>query len=284
MDKILNGKETAQEYDEEMLKMVSELKQAGVTPGLAVIMVGNNGASEVYVRNKKRRAEKLGFNFEEVLLPETISEDDLLNEVNKLNNRNDIDGFIVQLPLPEHINEDKIVNAVNKDKDVDGFAPYNVGKLFMNDPEQIPATAKGIMLLLEKYNINLDGKRVVIVGRSNIVGRPVAALMLNANATVTIAHSHTKNLSKITQEADILVVAIGKGKFITADYVKENAVVVDVGMNRIDGKLAGDVDFDEVIKKASLVTPVPGGVGPMTITGLMYQTINIARKRANAKR
>ncbi|GKQ42553.1 bifunctional protein FolD [Companilactobacillus sp. RD055328] len=284
MDKILDGKNTAIQYDEEMVQTIASLKQDNVTPGLAVIMVGNNSASEIYVRNKKRRAEKLGFNFEEIKLPESISEDELLNEVNKLNQRDDIDGFIVQLPLPEHISEEKIVNAVNADKDVDGFAPYNVGKLFMNDPKQVPATAKGIMLLLEKYNVELDGKNVVIVGRSNIVGRPVAALMLNANATVTVTHSHTKNLSEVTKQADILIVAIGKSEFITSDYIKSGAVVIDVGMNRVDGKLSGDVDFDSAIKQASLITPVPGGVGPMTITGLMYQTIEIAKKRANAKR
>ncbi|MDO1605558.1 tetrahydrofolate dehydrogenase/cyclohydrolase catalytic domain-containing protein [Lactobacillus sp. YT155] len=283
MDNILDGKATASYFDEEMLTRIAKLKEKDITPGLAVIMVGDNSASEIYVRNKKRRAEKLGFNFEEILLLDSISESELLSEIDKLNNRDDIDGFIVQLPLPKHINEDTIVNAVNPAKDVDGFAPYNVGKLYMNDPQQVPATAKGIMLLLEKYKIDVDGKNVVIVGRSNIVGRPVASLMLNAHATVTITHSHTKNLSEVTRQADILIVAIGRSEFITADFVKDGAVVVDVGMNRVDGKLTGDVKFDEVSPKASLITPVPGGVGPMTITGLMYQTIQIAERRANAK-
>lgn len=283
MDNILDGKATAGYFDEKMLTRIAKLKEKNVIPDLAVIMVGDNSASEIYVRNKKRRAEKLGFNFEEILLPDSISESELLKEIDKLNNRDDIDGFIVQLPLPKYINEDTIVNAVNPAKDVDGFAPYNVGKLYMNDPQQVPATAKGIMLLLEKYDIDVDGKNVVIVGRSNIVGRPVASLMLNAHATVTVTHSHTKNLSEVTRQADILIVAIGRSEFITADFVKEGAVVVDVGMNRVDGKLTGDVKFDEVSPKASLITPVPGGVGPMTITGLMYQTIQIAERRANAE-
>lgn len=284
MTKLLDGKLTAATYDDKMIQEITDLKKQGIVPGLAVIMVGNNPASEVYVKNKKRRAEKLGIHYEQVNLPELISEEELLQEVNKLNNRVDIDGFIVQLPLPNHISEEKIVNAVNPDKDVDGFSPYNVGKLFMNEEKRVPATAKGIMLILNKYNIDLDGKNVVIIGRSNIVGRPVAAMMLNANATVTVTHSHTKNLKEITNKADILIVAIGKGKFITKDYIKDNAIVVDVGMNRIDGKLVGDVDFDDVFEKASYVTPVPGGVGPMTITGLMDQTIAIAKERANGNR
>ncbi|MGR3741644.1 bifunctional 5,10-methylenetetrahydrofolate dehydrogenase/5,10-methenyltetrahydrofolate cyclohydrolase [Companilactobacillus sp. DQM5] len=284
MDNILDGKKTAAEIDEELIKRIALLKEKNVVPGLSVIMVGNDSASEIYVRNKKKRAQKLGINFNEVILPETVSEEDLLKEIDKLNNSDEIDGFIVQLPLPSHISEEKIVNAVKPEKDVDGFAPYNFGKLYMNDPKQVPATARGIMLLLNQYNINVDGKNVVIVGRSNIVGRPVAALMLNANATVTIAHSHTKNLKEITKKADILIVAIGQSEFITSDYIKEGAVVVDVGMDRVDGKLTGDIKFDEVSKHASLITPVPGGVGPMTITGLMYQTISIAEKRANAKR
>lgn len=284
MSKILDGKKTAAFFDEKLTQEVLDLKEKGVVPGLAVIMVGNNSASEIYVRNKKRRAKNIGINFEEIILPESITEKELLQEIDNLNNRKEIDGFIVQLPLPEHISEENIINAVHPDKDVDGFAPYNVGKLYMNDPIRVPATAKGIMLLLKQYNINVDGKNVVVVGRSNIVGRPVAAMMLNANATVTIAHSHTKNLSEITKKADILVVAIGQGEYITADYVKEGAVVIDVGMNRVNDKLTGDVKFDEVSKKASFITPVPGGIGPMTITGLVYQTVDIAKERLNGQK
>lgn len=284
MVEILDGKKTAAYFDEKLTQEVIDLKEKGVVPGLAVIMVGNNSASEVYVRNKKRRAKNIGINFEEIILPESITEKELLKEIDKLNNREEIDGFIVQLPLPEHISEENIINAVHPDKDVDGFAPYNVGKLYMNDPIRVPATAKGIMLLLKQYNINVDGKNVVIVGRSNIVGRPVAAMMLNANATVTITHTHTKNLSDFTKNADILVVAIGQGEYITADYVKDGAVVIDVGMNRVNGKLTGDVKFDEVSKKASFITPVPGGIGPMTITGLVYQTVDIAKERLNGQK
>lgn len=284
MSEILDGKKTAAFFDEKLTQEVLDLKEKGVVPGLAVIMVGNNSASEIYVRNKKRRAKNIGINFEEIILPESITEKELLQEIDNLNNRKEIDGFIVQLPLPEHISEENIINAVHPDKDVDGFAPYNVGKLYMNDPIRVPATAKGIMLLLKQYNINVDGKNVVVVGRSNIVGRPVAAMMLNANATVTIAHSHTKNLSEITKNADILVVAIGQGEYITADYVKEGAVVIDVGMNRVNDKLTGDVKFDEVSKKASFITPVPGGIGPMTITGLVYQTVDIAKERLNGQK
>lgn len=284
MSEILDGKKTAAIFDKKLTQEIIQLKEKNIIPGLAVIMVGNNSASEIYVRNKRRRAKNIGINFEEINLPDTISENDLLAEVEKLNNREDIDGFIVQLPLPAHISEERIVNAVRPEKDVDGFAPYNVGKLYMNDQNRVPATAKGIMLLLEQYNIDIDGKNVVIVGRSNIVGRPVAAMMLNANATVTIAHSHTKNLAEITKKADILIVAIGQGEFITADYVKAGAVVVDVGMNRVNDKLTGDVNFDEVSVKTSWITPVPGGVGPMTITGLLYQTVNIAKERINGQK
>jgi len=280
--KLLEGKKVATALDETMTKRVEDLKKKGVTPGLAVILVGENSASAVYVRNKKRRAEKLGINFQLIHFDDTVSEEELLAKIDELNNDKTIDGFIVQLPVPDHIDEDKVIEAIDPNKDVDGFTPISVGNLWIGTPLTKPATASGILMMLDHYNVDLDGKNVVIVGRSNIVGKPTAALMLDRNATVTITHSHTKNLKEITSKADVLVVAIGRAKFITQDYVKDQAIVIDVGMDRDEnGKLCGDVDFDDVKNKAAMMTPVPGGVGPMTITALVDQVIELAEGRAN---
>ncbi|WP_371851200.1 bifunctional 5,10-methylenetetrahydrofolate dehydrogenase/5,10-methenyltetrahydrofolate cyclohydrolase [Companilactobacillus musae] len=280
--KLLEGKKVAAALDETMTQRVADLKKKGVTPGLAVILVGDNSASAVYVRNKKRRAEKLGINFQLIHFDTTVSEEELLNKIDELNHNTAIDGFIVQLPVPDHIDEDKVIEAIDPHKDVDGFTPISVGNLWIGTPLTKPATASGILMMLDHYNVDLDGKNVVIVGRSNIVGKPTAALMLDRNATVTITHSHTKNLKEITSKADVLVVAIGKAKFITQEYVKDQAIVVDVGMDRDEnGKLCGDVDFDDVKEKASMMTPVPGGVGPMTITALVDQVIELAEGRVN---
>ena len=244
--------------------------------------VGDNSASAVYVRNKKRRAEKLGIDFQLIHFDATVTETELLKKIDELNHDENVDGFIVQLPVPDHIDEDKVIEAIDPRKDVDGFTPISVGNLWIGTPLTKPATASGILMMLDHYNVDLDGKNVVIVGRSNIVGKPTAALMLDRNATVTITHSHTKNLKEITSKADVLVVAIGKAKFITKEYVKDQAIVVDVGMDRDEnGKLCGDVDFDDVKQKAAMMTPVPGGVGPMTITALVDQVIELAEGRAN---
>ncbi|MDT6951244.1 tetrahydrofolate dehydrogenase/cyclohydrolase catalytic domain-containing protein [Companilactobacillus alimentarius] len=279
---LLEGKKVAAALDETMTQRVAALKKKSVTPGLAVILVGDNSASAVYVRNKKRRAEKLGINFQLIHFDATVTEQELLEKISELNNDSTIDGFIVQLPVPDHIDEDKVIEAIDPRKDVDGFTPISVGNLWIGTPLTKPATASGILMMLDHYNVDLDGKNVVIVGRSNIVGKPTAALMLDRNATVTITHSHTKNLKEITSKADVLVVAIGQAKFIKKDYVKDQAIVVDVGMDRNDqGKLCGDVDFEDVKDKVSMITPVPGGVGPMTITALVDQVIELAEGRAN---
>ncbi|CAJ1187663.1 bifunctional 5,10-methylenetetrahydrofolate dehydrogenase/5,10-methenyltetrahydrofolate cyclohydrolase [Companilactobacillus paralimentarius] len=279
---LLEGKKVATALDETMTKRVQVLKEKGVTPGLAVILVGDNSASAVYVRNKKRRAEKLGIDFQLIHFDTTVTEKELLSKINELNNDPAIDGFIVQLPVPDHIDEDKVIEAISPAKDVDGFTPISVGNLWIGTPLTKPATASGILMMLDYYNVDLDGKNVVIVGRSNIVGKPTAALMLDRNATVTITHSHTKNLKEITSKADVLVVAIGQAKFIKKDYVKDQAIVIDVGMDRDEnGKLCGDVDFDDVKDHVSMITPVPGGVGPMTITALVDQVIELAEGRAN---
>lgn len=278
----LDGKKVASALDEQMTKRVADLKEKGITPGIAVVLVGDNSASAVYVRNKQRRAEKLGMNSELIHFKADVSEEELLTKIDELNADPEIDGFLVQLPLPEHIDEDRVINAIDPKKDVDGFAPDNVGHLWIGEPQTKPATAAGILMMLDYYDVDLDGKNVVIIGRSNIVGKPVAAMMLAKNATVTVAHSHTKNLKELAKTADVLVVAIGRAKFVTKDYVKDGAVVVDVGMDRDEnGKLCGDVDFNDVEGTASMMTPVPGGVGPMTITALMDQVIELAEERAN---
>lgn len=280
--KILDGRRVAREIRADMKEKVLRLQQRGVVPKLVVILVGNDTGSEVYIRNKKRAAEAIGIETLDVRLPAETSEYDLLKLIAKYNADESIDGILVQLPLPPHINEDTVEREIDPRKDVDGFHPINMGHLFMNEPNSLPCTPRGIMALLAAEKIEVAGKHVVIVGRSNIVGRPMAALMLNHDATVTVAHSHTKDLAAITRQADILIVAVGKPEMITADYVRDGAVVIDVGMNRnAAGKLVGDVAQEEVAQKAGYITPVPGGVGPMTIAMLMQQVVEFAERNTH---
>jgi len=277
MSELMNGKELAEKMQAELALKVKELNERQINPGLVVLLVGENPASQVYVRNKERVANQLGIYSKVERYSQTISEDELLREIEKYNQDPHFHGILVQLPLPKHIDEEKVLLAIDPKKDVDGFHPLNLGRLFAGNPDKIPCTPYGIMKMFEAYDIDLTGKRAVVIGRSNIVGKPMAQLLLMADATVTIAHSKTKDLPALTREADILVVAIGRGHFVTKDFVKPGAVVVDVGMNRNeDGKLIGDVKFDEVAPLASYITPVPKGVGPMTITMLMAQTVQSA--------
>ena len=280
MSTVINGRELADQMQAEIQKDVEKMTQQGIQPGLVVLLVGENPASQTYVRNKERAAAKNGILSKVEKLPETISEEELLAEIDKYNQDSRFHGILVQLPLPKHIDEEKILLAIDPKKDVDGFHPMNLGRLFVGKPEMIPCTPYGIMKMFEAYDIDLTGKRAVVIGRSNIVGKPMAQLLLMKNATVTIAHSKTEHLAEVAKEADILVVAIGRGHFVTKEFVKPGAVVIDVGMNRNqEGKLIGDVAFDEVSEIASYITPVPKGVGPMTITMLMYQTVEAAKKQ-----
>lgn len=281
---LLNGKELAQKLQQEMTQEVTELKEKGLQPGLAVILVGEDPASQVYVRNKERAANNIGMYSVVYRLPETTSETDLIAKIEELNHDDKVHGILVQLPLPIHINEDLVLDTIDPAKDVDGFHPMNLGNLFAGKPTMIPCTPAGIMELIKLSGIDLAGKNAVIIGRSNIVGKPMAHLLLQANATVTICHSKTKDLPKVAKQADVLVVAIGRANFVTADFVKEGAVVIDVGINRDENnKLTGDVKFDEVAPLTSYITPVPGGVGPMTITMLMRQTIDAAKRKENVR-
>ncbi len=257
--------------------MAEEIKEKGIKPGLAVIIVGDDPASRVYVNNKKKACGVCGIYSEEHALPESTTEDELLSLIASLNKRSDIHGILVQLPLPKGIDSEKVLLAIDHRKDVDAFHPVNVGKIMIGDYDFLPCTPAGVMELIHLTGIEVSGKECVVVGRSNIVGKPQAMLLLHENGTVTICHSRTKNLAEVCRRADILVAAVGKPHFITADMVKDGAVVIDVGMNRVDGKLCGDVDFDEVSKKASAITPVPGGVGPMTIAMLMKNTVRAAQ-------
>ena len=280
MSTVINGRELADQMQAEIQKDVEKMTQQGIQPGLVVLLVGENPASQTYVRNKERAAAKIGILSKVEKLPETISEEELLAEIDKYNQDSRFHGILVQLPLPKHIDEEKILLAIDPKKDVDGFHPMNLGRLFVGKPEMIPCTPYGIMKMFEAYDIDLTGKRAVVIGRSNIVGKPMAQLLLMKNATVTIAHSKTEHLAEVAKEADILVVAIGRGHFVTKEFVKPGAVVIDVGMNRNqEGKLIGNVAFDEVSEIASYITPVPKGVGPMTITMLMYQTVEAAKKQ-----
>ncbi|HFK2739049.1 TPA: bifunctional methylenetetrahydrofolate dehydrogenase/methenyltetrahydrofolate cyclohydrolase [Enterococcus faecalis] len=280
MSTVINGRELADQMQAEIQKDVEKMTQQGIQPGLVVLLVGENPASQTYVRNKERAAAKIGILSKVEKLPETISEEELLAEIDKYNQDSRFHGILVQLPLPKHIDEEKILLAIDPKKDVDGFHPMNLGRLFVGKPEMIPCTPYGIMKMFEAYDIDLTGKRAVVIGRSNIVGKPMAQLLLMKNATVTIAHSKTEHLAEVAKEADILVVAIGRGHFVTKEFVKPGAVVIDVGMNRNqEGKMIGDVAFDEVSEIASYITPVPKGVGPMTITMLMYQTVEAAKKQ-----
>lgn len=271
---IIDGKAVSAAVKDEVKEQVAALKKDGGVPCLAVVLVGDDPASKVYVRNKKRACEYCGIKSLEYILDKTASEQQLLDLIDVLNKEPTVHGILVQLPLPPHINEQKIINAISEQKDVDAFHPKSVGRLMTGNPDFLPCTPAGVMEMLKKYNIETAGKDCVIIGRSNIVGKPMAMLMLAANSTVTICHSKTKNLKEKCLCADILIAAIGKPKLVTADMVKDGAVVIDVGINRTeDGKLCGDVDFDEVSKKASYITPVPGGVGPMTIAMLMKNTL-----------
>ena len=279
---LIDGKALAAKMQAELKVKVDKLKEADNVPGLAVILVGEDPASQIYVRNKARQATAIGLNSSVVRLPETVSEQELLDLIEQYNQSEQWHGILVQLPLPEHISEEKVLLAIDPEKDVDGFHPMNMGRLWSGNPLMIPSTPAGIMEMFREYNVELSGKRAVVIGRSNIVGKPMAQLLMMADATVTIAHSKTENLRELTKEADVLVVAIGRDRMIKAEDVKEGAVVIDVGMNRDeDGKLHGDVDFDEVKDVASLITPVPGGVGPMTITMLMEQTVRVASRKMN---
>lgn len=279
---LIDGKALAAKMQAELKVKVDKLKEADNVPGLAVILVGEDPASQIYVRNKARQATAIGLNSSVVRLPETVSEQELLDLIEQYNQSEQWHGILVQLPLPEHISEEKVLLAIDPEKDVDGFHPMNMGRLWSGNPLMIPSTPAGIMEMFREYDVEVSGKRAVVIGRSNIVGKPMAQLLMMADATVTIAHSKTENLRELTKEADILVVAIGRDRMIKAEDVKKGAVVIDVGMNRDeDGKLHGDVDFDEVKDVASLITPVPGGVGPMTITMLMEQTVRAASRKMN---
>jgi len=283
---LIDGKVVSQSVRDEVAELASKLKQdTGIVPGLAAVLVGDDAASEIYVRNKRKACEKVGIYSEEHKLPAETTEEQLLGLVNKLNEDTKIHGILVQLPLPGHINETKILRTVSPLKDVDGFHPYNVGLLVEGNPRFVSCTPGGIIKMLDFYNIDIKGKDVVVVGRSNIVGKPVSMLLLHRHGTVTICHSRTKDLKEVTGRADILVAAIGRANFITADMVKDGAVVIDVGINRKDdGKLTGDVDFDSVSEKASYITPVPGGVGPMTIAMLLYNTYLSAKSTAESNK
>lgn len=272
--KLLDGKVVSEHL---LTQLKQEIIDKNLQPKLVVIQVGNDPASSVYVRNKQKTAEKIGIQSETIQADETITQDELITLVNKYNEDDTVNGILVQLPLPNHIDERTILESIWPSKDVDGFHPLNVGKLNIGQQEMIPATPAGIMELLKHYHIPIKGKHVVIVGRSNIVGKPLAHLLLNEHATVTIAHSQTENLKALTKQADILVVAVGRAEMITADYVKDNAVVIDVGINRMENGLRGDVNFNDVKSKVAWITPVPGGVGPMTITMLMSQTIQATK-------
>lgn len=274
MANIIDGKALAEKLQAKLAEKTAKLKEeTGQEPGLVVILVGDNPASQVYVRNKERSALAAGFRSEVVRLPESTSQKELLALIAKYNQDPDWHGILVQLPLPAHIDDEAVLLAIDPDKDVDGFHPTNMGRLWSGHPLMIPSTPAGIMEMFREYKVDLEGKNAVVIGRSNIVGKPMAQLLLSKNATVTLTHSRTHHLAKIAKKADILVVAIGRGHFVTKDFVKEGAVVIDVGMNRDEnGKLIGDVKFDEVAEVASLITPVPKGVGPMTITMLMEQT------------
>lgn len=277
MAKLLNGKEVSQRIKDELKSEVAVLKEHGIHPGLAVVIVGDDPASRVYVNSKKKACSELGIYSEEYALPAETTEAELLELVERLNHKNDINGILVQLPLPKHINEETIINAISPKKDVDAFHPVNVGKIMIGNYDFVPCTPAGVMELIHESGISVEGKECVVVGRSNIVGKPQAMLLLHENGTVTICHSRTKNLAEITKKADILVAAVGKANFITADMVKEGAVIIDVGMNRLpDKKLVGDVDFTACEKLAGAITPVPGGVGPMTIAMLMKNTVKAA--------
>ncbi|MGI8383408.1 bifunctional methylenetetrahydrofolate dehydrogenase/methenyltetrahydrofolate cyclohydrolase FolD [Robertmurraya sp. P23] len=275
----IDGKEVSRKKRIEIQANVQNLKKEGVVPGLAVILIGNDDASRTYVANKQKACKELGIYSELSTFDSTVTQDILISKIYELNECKEIHGILVQLPLPEHLDEDEIINAISPMKDVDGFHPINVGKMVIGQDALMPCTPSGVIVMLEDNGISLSGKHVVIVGRSNIVGKPLGQMLLNRDATVTYCHSKTRDLASYTNQADILIAAVGRANFITADYVKQGAVVIDVGINRNEeGKLCGDVAYHQVKDMASYITPVPGGVGPMTITMLMYNTVKAARK------
>ena len=277
---LINGKELAKKIRGELKLEVDSLRENGIIPKLAVIMVGDDKASEVYVRNKSKACNEIGIEFEEFLLKSNIKQEELIDLIKKLNDRKDVHGILLQSPIPEHLNIREAFDTIDYRKDVDGFNPVNIGKLAIGEDAFVSCTPYGVIKMLEEYNIVIEGKRAVVIGRSNIVGKPLIQCLLNKNATVTICHSKTKNIAEITKEADILIAALGKPKFVKENMVKENAVVIDVGINRNEeGKLVGDVDFENVSKKASYLTPVPGGVGPMTIAMLMNNVVKATKKQ-----
>lgn len=276
--RIIDGKKISAAVKSSIAAEVVELKKKNIVPGLAVIIVGNDPASQVYVASKEKACESLGFYSEKYALPEETTMEELLALVERLNNDDKIDGILCQLPLPKHLDEKKVIDAISPEKDVDAFHPENVGKIMIGDYDFAPCTPAGIMEMLKYENIGVAGKHCVVIGRSNIVGKPMAMLMLHANATVTICHSRTVGLKEICKQADILVAAVGRADFVTADMVKKGATVIDVGMNRKDGKLCGDVDYENVEPLCEAITPVPGGVGPMTIAMLMKNTLTASKK------
>jgi len=281
MYKLISGKEIAEKIRNEIKEETEKLASVSVTPGLAVIIVGNNPASRVYVNNKKKACEQVGFNSYEYAMPEETTTEELTKLIETLNNDCNVDGILCQLPLPDGIDEVAVLNTISPDKDVDAFHPVNCGRLFIGQQKFLPCTPAGIMEMLRYCGIDVTGKNCVVIGRSNIVGKPMAMLLLQSNATVTVCHSKTQNIAEYTKKADVIVCAVGREKFLTADMVKDGAVIIDVGMNRDkNGKLCGDVDFENVKDKASWITPVPGGVGPMTITMLLKNTLTAAQERA----
>lgn len=285
MANLINGKEVSAAVKLRVKNQTEELiEKSGITPGLAVVIVGNDPASRVYVNSKKKACAEVGFNSYEYALPEDTTQQELLELVEKLNNDPKVNGILCQLPLPKQIDENAIINAIRPEKDVDAFHPFNVGKIMIGEFAFLPCTPAGVMELIDSTGVEVSGKNCVVIGRSNIVGKPMSMLLLHRSGTVTICHSKTQNLTEICQNADILVAAVGRANFVTADMVKEGAVVIDVGMNRLEnGKLCGDVDFNEVEKKASFITPVPGGVGPMTIAMLMQNTLTAAKLQNDIK-
>ncbi len=281
MNKIIDGKVISAAVKQKVADGVAELNKKGISVGLAVIIVGEDPASKVYVANKKKACEALGIISEEYALPENTTEQELLALINELNNKKSINGILCQLPLPKHLDEKIIINSILPEKDVDAFHPSNVGRIMIGDFDFVPCTPAGVMAMLEYEGIEVEGKNCVVIGRSNIVGKPMNMLLLHKNGTVTICHSRTKNLKEICASADILVAAVGKPRFVTEDMVKAGAVVIDVGINRENGKLCGDVDFLNVAPKCAAITPVPGGVGPMTIAMLMQNTLTAAKRQNN---
>ena len=272
--KILDGKQIAKEYRQRLKNQVNELKEHGFTPKLSVILVGNDGASQSYVKSKKKAAEKIGMISEIVHLDESTSEEEVLSELNRLNNDDTVSGILVQVPLPKQVSEQNVLETINPNKDVDGFHPINIGKLYIDEQTFVPCTPLGIMEILKHADINLEGKNAVVIGRSHIVGQPVSKLLLQANATVTILHSRTKNMNAHLKQADVIVSAVGQPGLVTKENVKEGAVIIDVGNTPDEnGKLKGDVAYDEVKEIASAITPVPGGVGPLTITMVLNNTL-----------